>query len=104
MTRTLKKLSWADFVALFDSEVHEELANSRRMGTALVLFENMDMCSSKLGARTALRVGPGCSCADLDKAAQIWLNDLPSQRQYPCSYTEDMPEEAVLVTEDEHSK
>ena len=97
MERKLKKLSWAEFLALFDESVYEDLTNARvTEGTsALVLFENLDMCSSQLGARTALRIGPGCSCSDLDKASKIWLNDLPSQRQYPCSYTEEMPEKVV---------
>jgi len=101
MKRTLKRLNWTEFMALFDDEVHKMLTKARLMDgtTALVLFENIDMCSSQLGKRAALRVGPGCTCIDLDKAAEIWLNDLPSQRQYPCSYTEDVPEAVAAEAE-----
>jgi hypothetical protein len=88
----VKELNWTDFVAKFEPEVHGKLSNARQtQGTdALVLFENLDMCSSHLGERTALRVGPGCSLS-LEQAAEQHLGSVPSIFQYPIAFTKDNP-------------
>ena len=54
--------------------------------THIVVFENLDLCSSRLGDRTALAVGPGCTTTTVEEAASRWLHDLPSMRQYPVAY------------------
>lgn len=50
---------------------------------ALVLFENGCFDSSSFGARTVVAVGPQRAIHNLEECEGRWLNDLPSQRQYP---------------------
>jgi len=89
----MTKLTWAEFMEKFDECVHSQLARARETSgtSALVLFENVDMSSSRLGECTAMRVGPGCTYKDVAATEGQHLNDLPSQRQYAQAYTEDMP-------------
>jgi len=84
----MKELSWLEFVAWFDASVHEQLraALDKPGIVALVLFENQLMDSSHFGERTALRVGPECTYKDVAACEGHWLNDLPSQRQYPVAF------------------
>jgi hypothetical protein len=53
-----------------------------------VVFLNMDFNSSQFGAWTVLPVGPDQTVKTLEECSRIWLNDLPSQRQYPVAYVE----------------
>ena len=72
----------------FDESVHDKiLAQAARSDvTHIVVFENLDLCPSRLGDRTALAVGPGCTTTTVEEAAGRWLHDLPSMRQYPVAY------------------
>ena len=60
---------------------------------ALVEFQNVDMWSSQMGSNTALAVGPNHTYESVQAVEGHHLHDLPSQRQYPQCYTEDMPTE-----------
>jgi len=54
--------------------------------THLVLFENPDLRSSELGSRTCAVVGPDNTFKSPQDCVGKWLNDLPSQRQYPVAW------------------
>jgi hypothetical protein len=54
----------------------------------LISFENQQMDSSSFGVRTQVAYGPGCTYKKPEDVEGKWLNDLPSQRQYPVSYAE----------------
>ena len=69
---------------------------------AVVMYGNLDLCSSRLGDRSVMLVGSGCTYS-LDKALEGHLNDLPSQRQYPVMYAYVTPNliiEARLVLDE----
>ena len=53
---------------------------------ALVLFENLDMASSSFGDSTVVAIGPQNTFKSLSDCK--YLNDLPSQRQYPTHFIE----------------
>ena len=46
-------------------------------------FENQQMDSPQFGSGQALIFGPSCTYKTLGELDGKWLNDLPSQRQYP---------------------
>ncbi len=89
---TVEKLDWCTFLALFDESVHGAVTAARlAQGTsALVAFENMALDSSRMGERTAMRVGPGCSYT-LEEAVKSHLGQTPSVFQYPRAYTDEVP-------------
>jgi hypothetical protein len=81
----LKQLSKQDFLAQFDPEIHAQIRRAVEKyprAEGVVMFENLTLDSSAVGQRQALVVGPDNSFT-LEKAEKSWLNDLPSQRQYP---------------------
>jgi hypothetical protein len=88
VTRAKRLASLDEVKAMFDPSVHDSLERLARDAKWIVVYENLDFWSSRLGERTALKVGPGCSVESLEKALQIWLGDLPSERQYPIAYWE----------------
>ena len=84
----MKQLDRASFLDMFDASIHDALIDAaQKPGTvALVAFENQAFDSSAFGARSALRVGDGCTYASVETTEGKWLNDLPSQRQYPVGF------------------
>jgi hypothetical protein len=89
VAKSVKRLnSLKDLMGMFDSSVHSALEQLARDARYIVVYENLNLWSSRLGERTALRVGPGCSVPSLERAFEIWLGDLPSERQYPVAYWE----------------
>lgn len=76
------------FLELFDEEVHDQLkAKWEEADThALVCFTVQDMCSSQMGHRTALKVGPGCTIECVKGVEDQHLGDVPSRFQYPTEY------------------
>lgn len=58
---------------------------------AVVLFRNEAMDSSECGRMTVLGVGEGFTCKTVEEVEGMWLNDLPSQRQYPVVYCKKDP-------------
>jgi hypothetical protein len=83
-TTKLEELDLASFLAKFDDSVREALLIKLQNDgvDALVGFENVNLSSSALGARTALTVGPGCTYKSVAEVEGQHLNDLPSQRMY----------------------
>ena len=81
----VRRVDLATFLESFDPSVHERIGAllDRDGVSAVVCFENVCMDSSALGERTALIVGPSCTYKNVDACEGQWLNDLPSQRQYP---------------------
>ena len=89
MVAKAKKLESLDEVkAMFDPSVHGALEQLARDARYVVVYEVIDFWSSRFGNRTAIKVGPGCSIETLEQALQIWLGDLPSERQHPVAYWE----------------
>ena len=80
--------SMDDLKSMFDPSVHDALEQLARDARYVVVYEVIDFWSSRFGNRTAIKVGPGCQVETLEQALQIWLGDLPSQRQYPVAYWE----------------
>lgn len=88
MVRELEEITLDELLGRFHESVHDQiLAQAAREDVShIVVYENMDFCSSSFGKRTAMAVGPGCTYKDVGEASKGWLNDLPSQRQYPVAY------------------
>ena len=88
MNLKMEKLTFEQFIAKFDKEVHDHLREKFEFAdvTHLVLFENIDMSSSQLGRRSAMLVGPSYTYKTLEAVEGQHLNDLPSQRQYAVAY------------------
>ncbi len=79
------------FLDQFDASVHDQLRDKLlKPGVdGLVMFENVAFDSSQCGRRTAVVFGPKCELLKSREDAEgKWLNDLPSQRQYPQNYYE----------------
>lgn len=85
---TLRQMSHEDLLQAFDPDCHASLERTLQLpGTdGLIVFENVDLSSSQIGARTAVAYGPERTIKSLDDAKGRHLNDLPSQRQYPTAY------------------
>lgn len=84
----LRQMTHEELLKAFDPSCHEGLASALQLpGTdGLIVFENVDLSSSQLGARTAVAYGPERTIKSLDDAKGRHINDLPSQRQYPTAY------------------
>lgn len=85
----MKQLTPKELFELFDPTIHDPI----RMAVAnypdaesVVVFENPDLCSLSMGARTALVCGPSNTYKSWEDTKGKWLYDLPSQRQYPIGY------------------
>jgi hypothetical protein len=94
----MQHISMPELLELFDESVHQAIldAADRYDATYIVVFENHNFDSSAFGARTAMTVGPNNTYKSPAECEGKWLNDLPSQRQYPTAYAHvmDWPEDA----------
>jgi hypothetical protein len=81
----LSQISLGQLLALMDERVRDRvLALARKRGTThLVFFENNLLDSSHLDESSVVAVGPTNTFKSLSEIEGKWLNDLPSQRQYP---------------------
>lgn len=86
----MKQLTQTELLALMDVSVHAEIKSRAASfrATHLILFENQTMDSSSFGKRTVACCGPNNTYKTPQMAEGCWLNDLPSQRQYPVAYCE----------------
>lgn len=86
----MKEITFEQLLEKFHESTHERFRGFRDdLGnTYIVLFENQMFDSSAFGERTAVAVGPDKTYKTLADVANGWLNDLPSQRQYPIAYVE----------------
>lgn len=78
-----------ELLELFDPSVHAVIETSLKRysdAVGIVVFENQDFSSSRFGDRTACLVGPSNTYKTPQECEGKWLNDLPSQRQYPTYY------------------
>lgn len=95
--RDVKKVSWSEFLKEFDPSIHGAIVNARKRpnvtGIACIVCEVLD--SSRLGMKTALIYGPGCTyktLQDMDIPSGIYTTGLPSSAAFPSVYTEDLPQ------------
>lgn len=92
----MKQLTVEEFTEAFDPSVRARIRNvievSYPDAVAVVVFENVAFDSSEFGARSALPVGPSNTFKSVEFCEGKWLNDLPSQRQYPQGF---IPAEAL---------
>ncbi len=81
----LKQLTAEEFLKQLDPSIHQAVKQVaiQSEATAVVYFENRQLDSSARGRGTALVVGPTCKYKTPEATEGNWLNDLPSQRQYP---------------------
>lgn len=85
----MKQLTSKEFLAKFDDSVHDALMSTMNLypdAESFVVFENHDMWSSQMGARTAMICGPSNTYKSWRDTEGKWLGDLPSQRQYAYEY------------------
>jgi hypothetical protein len=84
----MKQLTLAELLEMFDESVRADIGVrlAQTSVTGIVVFENQQMDSSCLGDRTAMIVGPNCTCKTVEECEGKWLNDLPSQRQYAVAF------------------
>jgi len=85
----MKEVTFEEFLKMFDERVHGAIRRAIDIHDAegFIVFENQAMDSSHLGERTAVVFGPTCTYKSPEEAEGRWLNDLPSQRQYPVAWT-----------------
>lgn len=69
----------------FGESIHQRLKDTFLSDETegFVVFECVQMDSSHFGERTAVVFGPHRTLKRPEDAEGKWLNDLPSQRQYP---------------------
>ena len=86
----MKQVSLTELLAMFDASVHDQIlaAAEKHQSTHIVCFENQAFDSSAFGARSAVVVGPNNTYQTPADCEGHWLNDLPSQRQYPVCFAE----------------
>lgn len=88
---TLPKLNKQEFMqrGRFDVEVALQEALKRKSdAVGLVLFENKMLDSSSRGTMTAMLIGPTNTYKSVEECEGKYLNELPSQRQYPVAWVE----------------
>lgn len=84
----MKGMDFEDLLALFEPSVRTAIRAAALScdATHVVCFEDLDVCSSELGKRTAVCMGPTCTYKSPEDTGGKWLNDLPCRRQYPRVY------------------
>ena len=90
----MREITWAQLLGMFSEDTHAPLTETmKRWPTAegMIVFECLDMSSSRLGERSAMPYGPDNTIKALDDVKGKWLNDLPSQRQYPVAVWKKSP-------------
>lgn len=80
----MEELKFFEFLDLFEDDTQEKICQQiiHYDATHVVLAENIDMCSSQFGKRTAMLVGPNNTYKTVEECEGKWLGDLPSVRQY----------------------
>ena len=85
----MKYILFHTMLSHFDESLHKSIKNlaSKDGVVNLVEFINQNFSSSEFGRNTVMAIGPGFSYETLNDVKGKFLNDLPSQRQYPQFYT-----------------
>lgn len=86
----MKKITVEELSEMFDAEEQDKLAGMffRSDVTAIVVFQNQMMDSSRFGESTAVAIGPGCTYKTLEDIRGRHLGDVPSRFQHPIAYVE----------------
>lgn len=84
----MKRVTYTHILAKTDPENHAALDAlwSSSDTDALVLFVNENMDSSQFGATSILAIGSSRTYKTIAEVDGKYINDLPSQRQYPYEY------------------
>lgn len=83
----MKQITFNELLARMP-EVIAQLQRQAANAAYLVWCENLQMDSHAFGRSSVLAVGPGKTYATLEALEGKWLNDLPSERQYPTEYVD----------------
>ena len=96
------QVSWDTLLQAFNPELEPVLFERMDRFTAdgVVLFENVCLDSSSLGAQTCLVYGAHCTWKTPEETHGKWINDLPSRRMYPQCYALDPRNPKLLKAED----
>lgn len=80
----IKRISRPEFMAMFDKSIHPALDAliDHPQTSAVVVFENLQMDSTRHGTRQALAVGPERTQKSIEACDGIPLGDLPSNFMY----------------------
>jgi len=92
---TIPKLTKKEFLEKADQAAiaFEEGLKKKSDAIGIVLFENRMMDSTNYGRMTAMIIGPTNTFKSAEDCEGKFLNDLPSQRQYPVAW---VPREEFL--------
>jgi len=94
---TVRKLSsFEELEQMFIPEVREDLRELAQGARYIVVYQSLNLTSFWCGARSALKVGPGCQVQSLAEALQGYIHDPVAGRLYPVAYWES-PEAAKEV-------
>lgn len=94
-----KQVSWKEFEENFDESVRDRIRQNRlKEGVdGMVVLECIVIDSSRLGQRTAMIYGPGCTFKDLEsiekvgKTQGVYVTGLPSSAAALVAFTTDKP-------------
>ena len=80
-----KETTLGEIVDKMHESVRQNLAVAVAINRAthVVLFENLDLCSSMIGQRTVMCIGPGCVYKTVEETHNRHLGDVPSRFQWP---------------------
>lgn len=84
----MNRVPMSEALKLMHPDVHYRIREAiiRYDAKGVIIFENQNFSSHEFGRRTAVIYGPKCTYKTPEDAEGQWLNDLPSQRQYPRCY------------------
>lgn len=87
---SIKRVAFKEMLKELEPEVVIGVKSmaEKTAATGLVLFRNMDMSSSNFGCSSIVAIGPTCTYKTVEDCEGTYLNDMPSQRQYPELYCE----------------
>ena len=85
---TVRQLDKAEFYNLLDFDLHDTVARMllHEGTTGMVVFENLDLCSSQCGNRSFMVYGPSRENKVIEDLLSQHLGDVPSRFQYPVAY------------------
>ncbi len=82
-----RKITRGELLALMpDLQEQIKTAEAKTGAHAMMVFECLDLCSSQIGQRSVVMVGPGLTYESIAMARDQRLGDVPSQFKYPVAW------------------